>query len=153
MNKTFGMSFVLGVILSTTAIASFDELPEQARKTLDDGKLPISIRQTWQEFHDKYATTTSGETEKADREQKWATLDAYAKQFWTIQKAMKVGESLHEYPGILGHGVIHWESQTKSYELVLGLRPFDAGDGLGQFTVTFDMKGIITGIRVHKYPW
>lgn len=153
MKTAIVISLLLGVAQLLPAFASIDELPATARKALDDGKLAYTIRHTWQEYHDKYATKTSGEPERADREQKWAALDAYAKHFWAIQKTLKVGESLHDYPGILAHGTTRWNSETRTYELILGLRPFDAGDGLGQFTVTFDLKGVISEIRIHKYPW
>lgn len=153
MKLVFGLSMLIGAGMLLPVKASVDQIPDPARKILDDGKLAYTIRHTWQEYHDKYATKSSGEAERADREQKWIALELYAKQFWAIQKALKVGESIHDYPGILAHGMTRWSSETRTYELTLGLRPFDAGDGLGQFTVTFDLKGVISEVRVHKYAW
>jgi len=143
----------MSALSGSIVLGAFEDLPESAKNTLNDGKLAVTTRMTWQEFHDKYATKTSGEAERADRESKWNTLNVYAKQFWIIQKSLKVGEQINDYPGILAHGTTRWNSKTQRYELTLGLRPFDAGDGLGQFTVTFDLKGVISGVLVHKYPW
>jgi hypothetical protein len=153
MNIFLRVAILLPVFFASVACASYADLPESAQKVLDDGKLAVTVRMTWQEFHDKYATKTSGEAERADRETKWNALDVYSKQFWIIQKSLKVGEQINDYPGILAHGTLRWDSETKSYDLTLGLRPYNAGDGLGQFTVTFDLKGVISGVRVHKYKW
>lgn len=146
-------SITLTVLLCAKSAASYDELPNPTKKTLDDGKAAVAVRQTWQEYHDQYAHASSGEAERADREQKWSALEAYAKQLRILQQALKAGDSIADYPGILAHGTIHWNPDNKTYELTLGLRPFDAGDGLGQFTVTFDPKGIVSEVRVHKYKW
>jgi hypothetical protein len=153
MNIIPRMAILLPVFFTSVAYASYAELPVSAQKVLDDGELAVTVRMTRQEFHDKYATKTSGAAEKEDRESKWNVLDSYAKQFWIIQKSLKVGEQINDYPGILAHGTIRWNSETKRYDLALGLWPFNPRDGLGQFTVTFDLKGVISGVHVHKYPW
>ena len=153
MNLILRVAVFLPAFVASIACASYADLPESTQKALDDGKLAVTVRMTWQEFHDKYATKTSGDAERVDRESKWNALDFYAKQFWIIQKSLKVGEQISDYPGILAHGTIRWNSETKRYDLTLGLRPFDAGDGLGQFTVSFDLKGVISEVRVHKYKW
>ena len=140
---------VLGTFLAASASGALDEVPASARKKLNDGKLAYNIRQVWQEFHDNYTTVASSE----DGRNKWNTLESYAKDFWAIQKALKVGENVQDYPGIIAHGTTRWDAKNSKYELALGIRPFNAGDGLGQFSVTFDLKGTITDIRVHKYPW
>jgi hypothetical protein len=140
---------MLGLFHASSAFGAFEQVPESARKTLDDGKLVNTIRQVWQEFHDDYTIVSS----RTDGRQKWAVLESYAKDFWAIQTALKVGENLQEYPGILAHGTTRWDAESRKYELILGLRPFNPRDGLGQYTVTFNVRGTITDIRVHKYKW
>lgn len=139
--------------LCGSAVASFDELPDATRNVLNDGECAVTVRLTWQEYHDRYAKATSGKPEQADREQKWSTLRAYAEHLWILRRALKAGDLISDYPGILAHGTTRWNSDSKTYELTLGLRPFDAGDGLGQFTVSFNLKGVVSEVRLHKYKW
>jgi len=153
MLRSLLTGLTISFLLYGTGVASFDELPDAARKVLDDGKSAVTVRQTWQEYHDQYAKATSGEAERADREKKWSMLQSYARQLWIVQRALKAGDFVSNYPGILAHGTTRWNPDSRTYELTLGLRPFDAGDGLGQFTVTFDLKGIVSEVRVHKYKW
>ena len=153
MNLILRVAVLLSMFVASIACASYADLPESAQKALDDGKLAVTVRMTWQEYHDKYAIKTSGEAERVDRESKWNALDSYAKQFWIIQKSLKVGEQINDYPGILAHGTIRWNSETKRYDLTLGLRAFNPRDGLGQFIVTYDLKGVISEVRVPKYAW
>ena len=148
------MRSTTGIILSfcTFAITSFGaDLSERAKAVLNES--PSTVLATWAQYHDTYAAMTSCENERKDRESKWGELQAYATVFWDIEKVISVGQSIADYPGILSHGTIKWDTASKTYTLILGLRPFDAGDGLGQFGVSFDLAGRITAKERFKYKW
>ena len=136
-------------VLTITAFGA--DLPDKVRSVLRAA--PATAHSTWTAYNDKYATKTSGEAERKDRESKWAELKAYANALWEVEKVISVGQSISDYPGILSHGTIKWDDAAKSYALILGLRPFNAGDGLGQFSVGFDLAGRITSKERFKYAW
>ena len=70
-----------------------------------------------------------------------------------IERLISKGQSIQEYPGILAHGDVTWDPQKNMYSMVLGLPAIDINDGLGQFSVTFDLSGTITTKEIYKYTW
>lgn len=65
-----------------------------------------------------------------------------------LRKLIEVGSSVFDYPGLLGRGDIAWHEYANEYELYLGVY-LRAQEGRGEydFKITFDVKGVITGVK------
>lgn len=110
---------------------------------------PFAVRRTWTQYDKDYTKAGSANDSAAT----WAELQSYAKAFWEIEKVISPGQSISDYPGILSHGEIKWDEESNRYVITLGLRPFDARDGLGQFSFAFDLTGRILSKERFRYKW
>ena len=130
-----------------------DPLPKHIQDVLTDPDAKRQADIDRKAYSEKYAKTTTGAAEEAERKVAWNKIHNYAKVLWEVEALIKGGQSIFDYPGLLAHGKVYWNNESKNYILSLGLHPFEYDDGLGEYGVTFDQSGKILSKKKSGYGW
>lgn len=139
------MKYIQVIFISITLIfgsSAFAQLSKETLKVLSES--PEEARAAYKSYHEKHDDRAPvGKTGRADSETKRKLIEAYEKALGELEKSVKVGDAISDYPGILAHGDLRWNADSEHYKLTLGLKRGFPEQGTGPFEIYFDLHGRI----------